>query len=135
MFFSQLIRPRRKVAFPFFCVAPFICLAFLSFTFLLSSRPSTQSSLRSSFDRASGTNRARLPGDKVQISDWQQPSQSMMASQLMEVDQLKALTSYVSNVELELAKHHHLKDAIELAVSLTPAALPFFQTLAHIHRR
>lgn len=79
-------------------------------------RPSTQSSLRSSFDIGGGS-RSRMPGDKIQISDWQQPSQSMMASQLMEVDQLKALTTYVSNVETELDTHNKLKDAIELAVS------------------
>ena len=41
----------------------------------------------------------------------------MMASQLMEVDQLKALTAYVSNVETELADHNELKQGIELAVS------------------
>lgn len=64
-----------------------------------------------------GTTRHRLPGDKIQITDWQPPSQSMMASQLMEVDQLKSLQTYVANVEAELESHNELKHAIELAVS------------------
>ena len=79
-------------------------------------RQSFQSSIRTSLDTGFGS-RARLPGDKVQLAEWHPPSQSMMASQLMEVDQLKALTAYVSNVESELAKHNELKQGIELAVS------------------
>lgn len=58
-----------------------------------------------------------MQGDKIQITDWQPPSQSMMASQLMEVDQLKSLQAYVANVEAELESHNELKHAIELAVS------------------
>lgn len=88
-------------------------------------RPSTQSSLRSSFDIGGGNSRSRMPGDKIQITDWQQPSQSMMASQLMEVDQLKALNAYVSNVEAELETHNELKHAIELAVSPDTPLSPF----------
>ena len=80
------------------------------------SRPSFQSSMRGSIDAGFGS-RARLPGDKVQLADWHPPTQSMMASQLMEVDQLKALTAYVGSVETELARHNELKHAIELAVS------------------
>lgn len=81
------------------------------------SRPSITSSLRTSLDTGFGP-RPRLPGDKMHLADWQPPTQSMMASQLMEVDQLKALTAYVSHVEAELAKHNELKGAIELAVSV-----------------
>lgn len=80
-------------------------------------RPSIQSSVRSSFDGMGGGSRNRMPGDKIQITDWQPPSQSMMASQLMEVDQLKSLQAYVANVEAELETHNELKHAIELAVS------------------
>ena len=80
-------------------------------------RPSFQSSVRGSFDTGFG-GRARLPGDKTQLADWHQPTQSMMASQLMEVDQLKALTAYVTNVESDLARHNELKHAIELAVRI-----------------
>ncbi len=45
----------------------------------------------------------------------------MMASQLMEVDQLKALRCYVGNVERELEEHNVLKGGIELAVSALSA--------------
>ena len=79
-------------------------------------RSSLQSSIRTSLDTGFGS-RPRLPGDKVQLAEWHPPSQSMMASQLLEVDQLKALTAYVSNVEAELARHNELKQGIELAVS------------------
>ncbi|QIX00145.1 hypothetical protein AMS68_005662 [Peltaster fructicola] len=79
-------------------------------------RQSVQSSMRSSFDVGGGS-RQRLPGDKVHITDWAPPSQSIMASQLPETEQLRALTNYVSNVEAELEKHHELKHAIELAYS------------------
>ncbi|KAI7055879.1 SEC7-like protein, partial [Hortaea werneckii] len=78
-------------------------------------RPSFQSSLRGSFDTGFGSVKAKTPGDKVQIADWHPPTQSMMASQLMEVDQLTAVTAYVTNVENELAKHMELKHGIELA--------------------
>lgn len=72
-------------------------------------RPSMQSSIRSSMDHTSGTVKARLPGDKVPLSEWCPPTQSMMASNLMEVDQLKALTAYVKNIEDELARHNELR--------------------------
>lgn len=77
-------------------------------------RPSLQSSIRSSVDQ--GSFRARLPGDKIAISDWTYPQQSMMASVLLEVDQLKALTTYVKNIEEELQKHNELRGAMALAV-------------------
>ena len=80
-------------------------------------RPSLQSSIRSSFDQSVGGARPRLPGDKVHLGDWSPPSQSMLASQLLEVDQLKALIAYVRNVEEELRKHNELRGAILLAVS------------------
>ena len=95
-------------------------------------RPSLQSSIRSSFDQSVGGGaRPRLPGDKVPISDWSPPSQSMLASQLLEVDQLKALTTYVRNVEEELKKHNELRGAILLAVSRArsqPRSLLFLLT-------
>ena len=84
-------------------------------------RPSLQSSIRSSFDQSVGGARPKLPGDKVPISDWSPPGQSMMASQLLEVDQLKALAAYVRNVEEELRKHNELRGAILVAVSGNPA--------------
>lgn len=81
-----------------------------------SPRPSTQMSMRSSLDHVGG-GRAKLPGDKAHISDWTPPQQSMFASQLLEVDQLKALQTYVSNVEEELQKHNELRGPMLLAFS------------------
>ncbi|CAI6339083.1 unnamed protein product [Periconia digitata] len=80
-------------------------------------RPSMASSLRSSMDHGPGTVRARLPGDKVNLSDWSPPVQSMMASNLMEVDQLRALTDYVKNVEEELSLHNELRAPMLIAFS------------------
>ena len=78
-------------------------------------RPSLQSSIRSSIDQ--GSSRPKLPGDKVTINDWTPPSQSMVASVLLEVDQLRALMTYVKNIEEELQKHNELRPAMLLAFS------------------
>ncbi|KAL6720957.1 hypothetical protein ACLMJK_000057 [Lecanora helva] len=81
-------------------------------------RPSLQSSIRSgrsSVDQASV--RPRLPGDKVILTEWTPPQQSLVASVLMEVDQLKALSTYVRNIEHELEKHNELRGAMLLAYS------------------
>lgn len=80
-------------------------------------RPSVTSSLRSSMDHATGAPKARLPGDKVVLSDWSPPTSSMMASTLMEVDQLRALTDYVKNIEAELGHHNELRAPLLIAVS------------------
>ena len=81
-------------------------------------RPSLQSSIRStrsSIDQSAY--RARLPGDRVIISDWTPPQQSLVASVLMEVDQLKNLLTYVKYITEELEKHNELRAAMLLAVS------------------
>lgn len=92
-------------------------------------RSSLHSSIRGSIDAGfGGSVRAKLPGDKTTIHEWQPPSQSMMASQLMEVDQLRQLTTYVQTQEEELERHNELKHAIELAVSPSP---PQPQSLQH----
>lgn len=80
-------------------------------------RPSVTSSLRSSIDHATNAPKARLPGDKVVLSDWSPPTSSMMASNLMEVDQLRALTDYVKNIESDLAFHNELRAPLMIAVS------------------
>lgn len=80
-------------------------------------RPSLQNSVRSSIEQG-GAFRPKLPGDKVIISDWPYPQQSMMASVLLEADQLKALLAYVKNIEEELQKHNELRSAMLLAVSV-----------------
>ncbi|KAF2399876.1 hypothetical protein EJ06DRAFT_37998 [Trichodelitschia bisporula] len=72
---------------------------------------------RRSDDHGPGTFRARLPGDRVTISDWMPPQQSMMASNLMEVDQLRALTAYVTNVEEDLRRHNELRPLMGMAFS------------------
>ncbi|KAH3906493.1 hypothetical protein HBH56_204660 [Parastagonospora nodorum] len=80
-------------------------------------RPSVTSSLRSSIDHASGTPKPRLPGDKITLSDWSPPPCSMMASSLMEVDQLRALIDYVKNIEAELGYHNELRAPLLIAFS------------------
>ncbi|KAL8934467.1 MAG: hypothetical protein Q9211_005210 [Gyalolechia sp. 1 TL-2023] len=78
-------------------------------------RPSLQSSIRSSLDQ--GNVRPKLPGDRVVINDWTPPQPSMVASVLSEADQLKALTTYVHNIEEELQKHNELRAPVSLAFS------------------
>jgi len=78
-------------------------------------RPSLQSSLRSSLDQGYGSMRSRLPGDKIAISDWTPPTQSMRASNLMEPDQLRTLLAYVAGIEDELQKHNQLRSPMLLA--------------------
>ncbi|KAI9680135.1 MAG: hypothetical protein M1829_001372 [Trizodia sp. TS-e1964] len=82
-------------------------------------RSSLQSSIRSSIEHSGGTSvssmRARLPGDRINISDWTPPQQSFMASQLNETDQLKALLTYVKNIEHELQKHNEQRGLLLLA--------------------
>jgi hypothetical protein len=83
-------------------------------------RPSLQSSLRSSLDQgySGGAVRSRLPGDRIAISDWSPPTQSMRASNLMETDQLRSLMDYVTGIEDELQKHNQLRSPMLLAVSI-----------------
>lgn len=88
-------------------------------------RKASISSLRSSLDHSNGPMRARLPGDKISISDWTPPTQSMRSSHLMEQDQLKTLTAYVVNIEEELQKHNQLRSPMLLAVSFPHLAHSF----------
>ncbi|CAG7996570.1 unnamed protein product [Penicillium salamii] len=78
-------------------------------------RPSIQSSIRSSIDQQGI--RPRLPADRVNISDWSPPQQSMVASNLNEEEQLQALQDYVKNVEDDLSRHNELRSAMNLAFS------------------
>ncbi|KAJ5780916.1 SEC7-like alpha orthogonal bundle [Penicillium paradoxum] len=78
-------------------------------------RASMQSSIRSSMDQQGV--RPRLPADRVTISDWSPPQQSMVASNLTEEEQLKALQAYVKNVEDDLTRHNELRAAMNLAFS------------------
>ncbi|KAI9822466.1 MAG: hypothetical protein M1827_000185 [Pycnora praestabilis] len=87
-------------------------------------RPSLQSSIRSSMDQ--GHVKPKLPGDRIVISDWNPPQQSMMASALLEVDQFKALSTYVKNVEEDLQKHNELRAPMQIAVSLESKIALFY---------
>ncbi|KAF4222585.1 hypothetical protein CNMCM5878_003623 [Aspergillus fumigatiaffinis] len=78
-------------------------------------RASIQSSIRSSIDQQGI--RPKLPADRVHISDWAPPQQSMAASALPEAEQLKALQTYVKNVEDDLSRHNELRPAMILAFS------------------
>ncbi|KAF4547691.1 Sec7 domain-containing protein 1 [Elsinoe fawcettii] len=78
-------------------------------------RASIAGSIRGSIDH--GMMRARTAGDKVTLEEWKPPAQSMMASQLMEVDQLQGLKDYVASVEGELTKHNDLRAQIPGAYS------------------
>lgn len=90
---------------------------------------------RSEDQGPSGTTwKIRLPGDKATISDWTPPVQSMMASQLMEVDQLRGLTAYVANVEEELKKHNELRPLMGLAVSGTLCVIQFDMRLISLNQ-
>ncbi|GFG09425.1 PH and SEC7 domain-containing protein C11E3.11c [Aspergillus udagawae] len=78
-------------------------------------RASIQSSIRSSIDQQGI--RPKLPADRVHISDWAPPQQSMAGSALPEAEQLKALQTYVKNVEDDLSRHNELRPAMILAFS------------------
>jgi hypothetical protein len=79
-------------------------------------RPSIQSSIRVSLDQQSA--RPRLPADRIHISDWLPPQQSMVATTLSESEQLESLRNYVKKVEEELQRHNELRGPMML--SFTP---------------
>ncbi|KAI8208591.1 PH and SEC7 domain-containing protein [Colletotrichum sp. SAR 10_66] len=58
---------------------------------------------------------AKLPGDRITISDWAPPAQSMRPSNLPEEEQLESLTSYVKGIEDELQTHNQLRSPMLLA--------------------
>ncbi|KAI0149427.1 hypothetical protein BJ166DRAFT_63319 [Pestalotiopsis sp. NC0098] len=76
---------------------------------------SRQSSLRSSFDVGGGSVRAKLPGDRIHISDWAPPAQSMRPSNFSETEQLETLVAYVKSIEDELQQHNQLRSPMLLA--------------------
>lgn len=78
-------------------------------------RTSIQSSIRSSVDHQVA--RPKLPADRVNISDWAPPQQSMVASNLTEEDQLKSLQEYVKKTEDEFQRHNERRSAMILAFS------------------
>ncbi|RFU35476.1 hypothetical protein B7463_g915, partial [Scytalidium lignicola] len=81
-------------------------------------RPSIAGSMRSSSLDQGYSNmsmRARLPGDRITISDWAPPTQNLRSSNLMEMDQLKSLMTYVAGIEKELQNHNQLRSPMLLA--------------------
>ena len=83
-----------------------------------SGRPSINGSLRSSFDAPRpAAMRNRLPADRLMLSSWHPPQQSLMPSRLPEAEQLNALKTYVHSVEEELCKHNELRPGLALAFS------------------
>lgn len=94
-------------------------------------RLSIQSSIRSSLDQQ--TVRPRLPADRIHISDWTPPQQSMIASALPEAEQLAALRNYVRYVEEELQRHNELRPAMTLA--FTPRHPNATKALANWERK
>ncbi|RYO77772.1 hypothetical protein DL766_002331 [Monosporascus sp. MC13-8B] len=99
---------------------------------LHSRQGSRQSSLRSSFDMGSGS-RAKLPGDKVTISDWAPPSQSMRPSNLPESEQLETLMNYVKSIEEDLQQHNQLRSPMLLA--FTPRGHNAAKAMANWERK
>ncbi|KAM5437022.1 hypothetical protein MferCBS31731_005677 [Microsporum ferrugineum] len=94
-------------------------------------RPSLQSSIRSSLDQQGV--RPRLPGDRIVLSDWRPPQQSMMASTSSEAEQLETLRSYVKHVEQELQRHNELRPALMLA--FTPRHANYSKALHNWERK
>ncbi|RYP60655.1 hypothetical protein DL769_008031 [Monosporascus sp. CRB-8-3] len=101
-------------------------------TSLHSRQGSRQSSLRSSFDMGSGS-RVKLPGDKVTISDWAPPSQSMRPSNLPELEQLETLMNYVKSIEEDLQQHNQLRSPMLLA--FTPRGHNAAKAMANWERK
>ncbi|ROV90972.1 hypothetical protein VSDG_07715 [Cytospora chrysosperma] len=58
---------------------------------------------------------SKLPGDRVTISEWTPPTQSMRASNAPEAQQLQTLLTYVKSIEDELQQHNVLRSSMLLA--------------------
>lgn len=93
-----------------------------------SSRPSTSNpsrlSMQSTRSRGSFSYsaeamaaKARLPGDKVMIAEWKEPSLTLRASNLLEKDQLESLRAHVESIEAEFNKHNSLRSPMLPAFS------------------
>ncbi|KAF6819854.1 Sec7 domain-containing protein [Colletotrichum plurivorum] len=102
-------------------------------------RPSMSSTFRSaSLDHGSGgaysaSRGNKLPGDRITISDWAPPAQSMRPSTLPEAEQLDSLTSYVRGIEDELQTHNQLRSPMLLA--FTPRGSNANKAMANWERK
>ncbi|KAI5919340.1 hypothetical protein F4810DRAFT_687642 [Camillea tinctor] len=93
---------------------------------------SRQSSIRSSFDVGT-TNRTKLPGDRIHITDWTPPAQSMRASNCSEAEQLETLQAYVKSIEDDLQLHNQLRSPMLLA--FTPRGQNSSKAMANWERK
>ncbi|ETS02439.1 hypothetical protein M419DRAFT_78189 [Trichoderma reesei RUT C-30] len=91
----------------------------------------------SSIDLGSGPftsgGRGKLPGDRITISEWAPPTQSMRPSHLSEPEQLEALTAYVKSIEDDLQNHNQLRSPMLLA--FTPRGSNANKAMANWERK
>lgn len=99
----------------------------------------TSASFRnSSFDHVTGaftnnSGRGKLPGDRIHISDWTPPTQSMRPSNMSEAEQLETLDNYVKGIEAELQSHNQLRSPMLLA--FTPRGANANKAMANWERK
>ncbi|KAL2752030.1 hypothetical protein ACRALDRAFT_1095343, partial [Sodiomyces alcalophilus JCM 7366] len=104
-----------------------------------SSMQSSSRSLRSAsfdygFSSSSYTNRGgKLPGDRIHISEWTPPAQSMRPSKATEGEQLQSLLAYVKGIEDELLTHNRLRSPMLLA--FTPRSHNATKAMANWERK
>lgn len=106
-----------------------------------SSMQSSSRSLRSaSFDYGFGSSSSsythrggKLPGDRIHISDWNPPAQSMRPSNASEREQLESLLAYIKGIEDELLAHNKLRSPMLLAFS--PRSPNAYKAMANWERK
>lgn len=102
-------------------------------------RKSSVSSFRStSIDQAAAaftnaTGRGKLPGDRIHISQWTPPAQSLRPSNEPEAEQLRTLQDYVKSIEDELQAHNQLRSPMLLA--FTPRGHNAARAMANWERK
>ena len=92
----------------------------------------------SSFDQGPGsfthsTSRGKLPGDRIHITVWTPPAQSMRPSNATEVSQLGILNGYVKSIEEDLQTHNQLRSPMLLA--FTPRGHNAAKAMANWERK
>ncbi|PHH53842.1 PH and SEC7 domain-containing protein C11E3.11c [Ceratocystis fimbriata CBS 114723] len=101
---------------------------------------SVRSARSASFDQGFGSTmtsaamgRGKLPGDRVHITDWSPPTQSMRPSKLGEAEQLASLQTYVRGIEADLQVHNQLRSPMLLA--FTPRGANAARAMANWERK
>lgn len=85
----------------------------------------------SAFTNMSG--RGKLPGDRIHITEWTPPSQSLRPSHASESQQLEVLSAYVKSVEDDLQTHNQLRSPMLLA--FTPRGYNAQKAMANWERK